>query len=226
MPDPKEQVEENGYALIERVLDPEALTDLRSILSESIPPGKRAGTRRLLTIPKIRELAESDAILCVMQEILGGGAKPVRAILFDKQPGANWHLGYHQDRVIAVKEKVDAEAFAGWSVKEGVPHVLPPALILEQMLTIRLHLDDCTPENAPLRVSPGTHRFGILDKADVPALVRMHGEVVCICRAGDALLMRPLILHASSAAESPQHRRVIHIEFTGAELPNDLAWYE
>lgn len=226
MPNSKEQVEENGCALIKRVLNPESLTDLRSILSESIPPGKRAGTRRLLTIPKIRELAESDAILSLVRGILGRGAKPVRAILFDKRPGANWHLGYHQDRVIAVKEKLDAEGFSGWSVKEGVPHVLPPASVLEQMLTIRLHLDDCTPGNAPLRVSPGTHRLGILDKADVPALVKKHGEIVCACRAGDALLMRPLILHASSAAESPHHRRVIHIEYTGTELPHGLDWYE
>ena len=177
MSDPERQVEENGYALVEHVLDPESVTDLRSILSASIPPGKRAGTRRLLTIPKIRELAESDAILSLVRGILGRGAKPVRAILFDKQPGANWHLGYHQDRAIAVKEKVDAEGFSGWSVKEGAPHVLPPASVLEQMLTIRLHLDDCTPENAPLRVSPGTHRVGILDKADVPALLANHGDL-------------------------------------------------
>ena len=224
MPNPKEQVERNGFALIERVLDPETLADLRSILSKSIPPGKRA--RRLLAIPKIRKLAESDAILSVMQGILGRDAKPVRAILFDKQPGANWRLGYHQDRTIAVKGKVDTEGFGGWSVKEGVPHVLPPASILEQMLTIRLHLDDCTRENAPLRVSPGTHRLGILDKADVPAILADHGEAVCTCRAGDALLIRPLLLHASSASESPHHRRVIHIEYACTELPRDLEWYE
>ncbi len=38
--------------------------------------------------------------------------------------------------------------------------------------------------------------------------------------------MRPLLLHASSAASVPLHRRVIHLEFAAAMLPLGLEWHE
>lgn len=161
-----------------------------------------------------------------MREVLGEGARAVRGILFDKRPEANWSLPYHQDRAIAVSEKLEMPGFIGWSVKEGVPHVLPPASVLEQMIAVRIHLDDCPEDNAPLRVSPGTHRLGILNKSEIPSVVEEHGEVVCTCSEGDALVMRPLLLHASSAAASPDHRRVLHIEYAGVDLPGGLEWFE
>lgn len=221
-----EEVGQNGHAIIDQVIRDEQVHELRGLLSEVIPDDRRAGTRTLLSVQQVRELAMSDTVLGIMQQILGDSAKPVRAILFDKQPGANWNLAYHQDRAIAVKERKNTEGFIGWSIKEGVPHVLPPASVLEQMLTIRLHLDDCPPENAPLRVSPGSHKFGLIEQCDIPEIVAAEGEVSCTCRAGDALLMRPLLLHASSASESPTHRRVVHIEYSGTELPDGLEWYE
>ena len=49
---------------------------------------------------------------------------------------------WHQDLSIAVKERHEVAGFGPWSVKEGVP-VQPPVEILESMLTLRLHLDDC-----------------------------------------------------------------------------------
>ena len=103
--------------------------------------------------------------------------------------------------------------------------MLPPAPVLEGMLTMRIHLDDCTPENAPLRVSPRTHLLGIIDKREIADVVRCGGEVVCTCRAGDALLVRPLLLHASSAAITPAHRRVVHIEYSASSLPGGLEWF-
>lgn len=38
--------------------------------------------------------------------------------------------------------------------------------------------------------------------------------------------MRPLLLHASSPAASPGHRRVLHVEYAAAGLPGGLQWYE
>lgn len=38
--------------------------------------------------------------------------------------------------------------------------------------------------------------------------------------------MRPLLLHASSPAASPGHRRVLHVESAAAGLPGGLQWYE
>lgn len=156
---------------------------------------------------------------------LVGDARPVRAILFDKTPGANWNLGFHQDRAVALAERVEVEGFGGWSMKDGVPHAIAPATVLERMIAVRISLDDCNAENGPLKVIPQTHQLGLIGRHDVAALRKLHGEVVCTLQAGGAVLMKPLLLHASSAATSPHHRRVLHIEFFEGELPNGLRFY-
>ena len=98
--------------------------------------------------------------------------------------------------------------------------------LLENMLTVRLHLDDTDESNGALQVLPGSHRFGRLSAGRIRALRSEHAEFVCPAAAGDALLMRPLLLHASSRSASARHRRVLHIEYAGFGLPPELHWHE
>jgi ectoine hydroxylase-related dioxygenase (phytanoyl-CoA dioxygenase family) len=94
------------------------------------------------------------------------------------------------------------------------------------MVTLRLHLDDCDESNGPLRVIPGSHRLGRLDAIDIVKVRSNQKEVACSMKAGDALLMRPLLLHASSEASDPVHRRVIHLEYAACPLADGLEWAE
>src|SRR5207248_2544553 len=126
---------------------------------------------------------------------------------------------------IAVRERKEAEGFGPWSVKAGVLHVQPPAAILEKMLTVRLHLDDCPEQNGPLRVIPGSHLLGRLREGAISALTTPAAPVVCTVARGGVLLMRPLLLHASSPSQQPGHRRVLHIEYAASPLPGGLQWH-
>jgi len=125
-----------------------------------------------------------------------------------------------------VKQRIDVSGYGPWSIKEGVPHVQPPIEILETMVTVRLHLDDCDESNGPLRVIPGSHRTGRRDAADIVKSRANQKEVICSMQAGDALLMRPLLLHASSEASAPAHRRVVHLEYSTGSLASGLEWAE
>ena len=88
-----------------------------------------------------------------------------------------------------------------------------------------LHLDDCDESNGPLRVIPGSHGQGILSSEQIARHRQETAEVVCTVPAGGALVMAPLLLHASSRARSPSHRRVLHLEFAPLGLlPEGLAW--
>ena len=150
--------------------------------------------------------------------------KFVRSILFDKSPRANWSAPWHQDLTICVRERRDAPGFGPWSIKDGFHHVHAPAEILDHILAIRLHLDDCGPENGALRVLPGSHKNGRMPDEAIEAFRLTHHEVICSLPKGGALLMKPLLLHASSRATRPSHRRVLHFEVTQAKLPNGLEW--
>ncbi len=150
----------------------------------------------------------------------------MRAIYFDKSPEANWLVPWHQDLTLALQARVEMPGFGPWSVKDGVPHVQPPVELLQQMLTIRLHLDDTDQTNGALRVLPGSHRLGRLSAAQIRDFRSGQAETLCVAAAGDALLMRPLILHASGRSTSLHHRRVLHIEYAAFTLPTELAWHE
>jgi ectoine hydroxylase-related dioxygenase (phytanoyl-CoA dioxygenase family) len=183
--------------------------------------------RNLLSrYPCVAAWAKSMAGGETVERILGREAFCVRALLFDKTPEANWKVAWHQDLSIAVRHRVDVPGFGPWSVKAGVPHVQPPVDVLERMLTIRLHLDDCDEANGPLKVLPGSHAAGVLSPHALDGWRRRIAPVACVVPAGGAMLMRPLLVHASSSANSPSHRRVIHLEFAAVELPGGLQWHE
>ena len=93
------------------------------------------------------------------------------------------------------------------------------------MLTVRLHLDDCHEDNGPVQVIPGSHAHGRMDAGTLKIWRDTKTHVLCTADAGDVLLMRPLILHASLSATSPNHRRVVHIEYAACDLPDGLNWY-
>ena len=185
----------------------------------------RGGARHVLIKSELfRDLAEKGPPVSVARAVLGPSARPTKATLFDKTPGANWKVPWHQDLTLSVSHRADLEGFGPWTVKDGVHHVQPPVEILEQVLALRLHLDPTPEHNGALRVVPGSHRLGRLRDAEIDALIAEGRSVTCPVQAGGAMLMSPLLLHASSAADPPTRRRVLHLEYCAVSLPGDLDW--
>jgi ectoine hydroxylase-related dioxygenase (phytanoyl-CoA dioxygenase family) len=102
--------------------------------------------------------------------------------------------------------------------------VQPPVSVLERMLTVRLHLDDAPLSNGPLLVVRGSHRRGIIDLRSLDAAECERNASPLLAAAGDAVLMRPLMLHASKKSLAAVHRRVLHLEFAADPLPDGLEW--
>ena len=217
------QLETEGFVLVRALFDTVEIERLKRACEDISEP--RAGVRDLLQqSPAVRELARSERVLSVLSEMMDRTPFAVRGILFDKTPGANWFVSWHQDLTITVRARREVSGFSGWSLKDGIQHVQAPDEVLARMVTLRLHLDDCDSRNGALRVVRGSHRHGRLSNADIS--MWKENERTCEARAGDALFMRPLLLHASSPAQTPRHRRVIHIEFAGEALPDGLEWFE
>jgi hypothetical protein len=185
----------------------------------------KAGRRDLLASPAVSALAYSERVLNLVRPHFEREPFPVRAIYFDKSPETNWLVPWHQDLTLAVRDRIESPGFGPWSTKEGIPHVQPPPEILEQMLTVRLHLDDADQSNGALRVLLGSHRFGRLSRQSIEKLQTTHAEYLCAVPAGGAMVMRPLLLHASSRSVSSLRRRVLHLEYAFFGLPFGLHWH-
>lgn len=227
-------LEHNGFVTVPDALSGHAVARLIAAIAAAHPtPASREKNARvyalrnlLSLVPAVRDLAASAEIRRLVEPVLGPAARPVRGLLFDKTSGANWKVAWHQDLSIAVRRRIAVPGFGPWSVKAGVPHVQPPPDVLAGMLTVRLHLDDCGPDNGPLRVLPGSHADGVLSPPQVEAWRRRVPPTACCVPGGGAVLMRPLVLHASSPAVVPSHRRVMHLEYAAGELPAGLEWHE
>jgi ectoine hydroxylase-related dioxygenase (phytanoyl-CoA dioxygenase family) len=211
-------IELDGFAIIPRCLD----DSLIKRLSESFDD-TQYGQRNLLSEPVIKKLALSQEVLRVIAPVLGPNCFATKGILFNKTQKSNWKVPWHQDLTITVQERIEAEGFGPWTIKGGVVNVQPREDVLRGILAIRIHLDANDHQNRPLRVIPGSHKHGRLPAEQI-AKWDKSGSVECLVPKGGALLMRPLLLHASSACLLPKSRRVIHLEYSSLDLPCGLRW--
>jgi ectoine hydroxylase-related dioxygenase (phytanoyl-CoA dioxygenase family) len=211
-----ERIQQKGYAILPAVVEPRAIAGLLAELDGVALPRTRAGIRHAMRLPAVSEVARSEPMMAIAQGVLGKDAFPFRATLFDKSPIANWLVVWHQDTALPFERRHEASGWGPWSIKNGLTYAHAPAGALSQVLALRLHLDDSTSENGPLRVLPGTHTLGVLTDESLHELSAEIAAVECLVPAGGVLAMRPLIVHASSKSVSSVPRRVLHIEFAAA----------
>lgn len=215
------EFKKSGYFVIPGVIDAVLNRRLGAFVGGIT---SEAGSRRLLDETWCAHLAGALRGDARIRSLLPRNAVAVQCTLFDKSPTKNWLVAFHQDLSIPVSNRVNSPECSGWTEKEGHLYVQPPANALEQLVAVRIHLDDCPAESGALRVVPKSHSQGRLDQGQAEALRLEHGETVVPVARGGALVMRPLILHASSKATSPVPRRVLHFVFGPPALPLGLEW--
>jgi ectoine hydroxylase-related dioxygenase (phytanoyl-CoA dioxygenase family) len=206
-------VQDQGFAIIRDVLRPSDFNPLMAILNDPAIQRSRAGVRHAMRFSCVRELAADDRLLDVAREVLGKDALPFKATVFDKSSTANWLVVWHQDTALPLKHRHDTPEWGPWSVKDGITYAHAPASALNRVLALRVHLDDSTSANGPLRVLPGTHVHGVLTDEAMHDLSMGIGSTECCTPRGGVLAMRPLIVHASSKSQVDHPRRVLHIEY-------------
>lgn len=182
-------------------------------LREEIFVTGRAGSRCLLDHPLVHRTAILLREHLLTLGLLDSSSPAIQAIAFDKTPETNWKVSWHQDLMFPFARPVSHPGYDLSCVKDGVHYARPPVSVLEDLTAVRLSLDPCDLGNGPLRVSPGTHHFGIIPAAQIRDHVTRAGEIACPNKSGDLLIIKPLLLHASSQATSPNHRRVLHFVY-------------
>ena len=231
---------ELGFILLRGVHAPATLDRMvshfdRMLEADGASAGRRASrghvyaARNLIDdAAEVRDVWRCQRLVALLHAVLGDRCGMVRALFFDKPPGRTWTLGWHRDAAIAVAEHRSpaGTGFSRPTCKAGVPHVIAPDQVLERMLTLRIHLDAMTSSNGALKVRPGSHRndgsVSLLNDLAEP-----DDEVMIDCDRGDALAMRPRLLHASGSShpDNQSHRRVLHLEFAAdRDLPHGYRW--
>jgi len=216
------QLADSGFGLVPSLLHESETDTLAAALEPVFSRG--AGQRALLGLPEVAAAARRIGARLSALRLLRPAAPAIQAIAFNKTAGANWKVAWHQDLQFPFASAELAPGCSGASRKDGIAYGQPPADVLAGLLAVRVHLDVCDESNGPLRVLPGSHLDGVLDDDALEARKAAGGAEPCLAGIGDALLLRPLLLHASSAATSPRQRRVLHFVYAERPLPEPARW--
>ena len=228
----KSHIEKYGFSVINKVFSDEEVGRIINVLDhidttrENFRKSEDLFAIRqfLKEIPEIKDLIFNDNIKEVVKNIFGEKYFVVKSIYFDKPETSNWYVAYHQDLTISVDKKLELSGFGPWTTKQNQFAVQPPLNVLENIYTIRIHLDDTDESNGALKVIPTSHSKGIYRPETIDWTVET--EEICNVEKGGIMLMKPLTLHGSNRTTNGKKRRVIHIEFSDMELPEVLQWAE
>lgn len=226
------ELEQKGFSLTSKIYDESEIFKIIQTLesiegnSQSIIKTKELfAIRQLINVkPELWKILLNENLYELITEIGGTNCLLTKAIYFNKPKKSNWFVSYHQDLSINVTEKSEIKGYKNWTTKRNQIGVQPPIKILENIFTIRIHLDDTTKNNGALRVIPKSHLKGIIRTDNEN--YKTENEVLCELNKGESMLMKPLTLHASSRTLNESKRRVIHLEFSNMKLDKPLKWKE
>jgi ectoine hydroxylase-related dioxygenase (phytanoyl-CoA dioxygenase family) len=172
-----------------------------------------AGTRDLLALDWCADMAQSIRSNQTIRALLGDSHTAIQCTLFVKDSERNWLVPLHRDYNVPLKAKIDSPNWSAWSIKQSVHFARPPEHVLKALIAVRVHLEDTDIENGALQVDNGSHNSN----------EEGGGRSAHFVPRGGALVMRPLLLHASSKVKSGR-RRVLHFVYGPSELPDGAAW--
>ncbi len=228
----KNELTDNGFAVINNIFSEEEIKNISEVIL-NIDTSKDTFRKSedlfairqfLKEIPEVKDLIFNENLRTIIREIFGENYFVIKSIYFDKPEKSNWYVAYHQDLTISVDKKLQLENFGPWTTKQNQFAVQPPLDILENIFTIRIHLDDTDENNGALKVIPKSHAKGIYRPETIDWTIET--EKMCSIEKGGIMLMKPLLLHGSNRTTNGKKRRVIHIEFSDRELPEQLQWSE
>lgn len=228
----KNIIADNGFSVISNAFSKEEIEKISEVI-QSIDTSKDTFRKSedlfairqfLKEIPEVRDLIFNKNLKTIIKEIFGENYFVVKSIYFDKPEKSNWYVAYHQDLTISVDKEIQLENFGPWTTKQNQFAVQPPLDILENIFTIRIHLDDTDENNGALKVVPKSHSKGIYRPEAIDWDVET--ESICNVNKGGVMIMKPLLLHGSNRTTNGKKRRVVHIEFSDRELPEELNWSE
>ncbi|WP_073146073.1 phytanoyl-CoA dioxygenase family protein [Litoreibacter ascidiaceicola] len=216
----KDEFEQYGRVWLRDAVSDADLKLLDQATADNTKAGQRLGSSSALDTV----LSKNSSLLTSIQR-LDPMAVPVRTVAFNKSEGANWGVPWHQDRVIAVNDKVEIEGYHNWTKKSGTWHCEPPEAILDSMLFVRVHLDESSESNGAMEISVGSHIGGIVPSAKAEETANAYPIEVCNAKRGDVLILKMLTLHRSKPATVQSGRRVLRIDLSSLALPPPMFWH-
>lgn len=192
------ELEKNGYLTLNDIYSnleiSQIISEIENIELEKDRDGKStklfAIRHFFKEVPGTFTCIFNDNLKTIIKKYFGSDFFVVKSIYFDKPLHSNWFVSYHQDLTISVNQKMSISDFKGWTRKKNQFSVQPSISVLENIFTIRIHLDDTDEKNGALKVIPKSHTKGIYRPETINWDIEQ--EVICNVKKGSVMMMKPL----------------------------------
>ncbi|HXA04614.1 MAG TPA: phytanoyl-CoA dioxygenase family protein [Bryobacteraceae bacterium] len=205
----KQQIDDEGYLVLEGVLDRDFLNKLRKRVEELfVEEGTRAGAefkqepnaRRLANLVNKGEIFEraiaTPRVLECMRHVLGDEFKLSSLNVRAADPFSNCGQPLHADSGAVADERGYWVCNSVWT------------------------LDDFTPENGAIRMVPGSHKWRRLPQESLADPTAPHpDEVMLTGEAGTVVVMNAHMWHGATANRTERQRRAMHAFYTRWDKP-------
>ena len=202
MPDISSNLQDDGFLVVDAILTPRRCDEIANTLTAA----DGVGSRDLLKLPEVRRLAREIREFEPLHATLSAKVA-VQCTSFIKSRAQNWAVRLHRDRAIP------ATGGNGWKssgIKDEMNFIRPPESFLKKLIAVRLNIDDAT--EGDLQIIPGSHKHSLKG-------LRQNSISIPVSKGG-ALVMYPLLEHASTKLRNAFNRRVLHFVFGPADIPN------
>lgn len=176
---------------------------------ESFKPFEGRG-RRLTDMEDVRSCLPNEMVAELSK--FGFDSTPLRAVGFHKSKLSNWSLPWHQDRVVAMRERIDDPALTNWSRKNGVWHCEASENTLRQISFLYIAFDHIHENSGGIELAEGTHLQGKIRSQNIELALDKTNTVSPIMFPGECLLVSALTLHRSGLNNSINSRRSLRID--------------
>ena len=203
----------DGYVIVDELLRTDEVDRVDESLADAVVDS--TGDRRFLDREWCRLLAHVVRHRLLKLRLLYRASQPVLCTYFCKDADTNGSSGLHRDLHLPLAARVDSGHFSDWTEQQDIPHARASSALLNSMLAVRLHIDDCGAGDGELYVVPGSHRAADIDAA----------QIRCTGTRGSAVVMSPMVLRTSPRSQSLKTRRVLYFLFGPSDLPDGARWY-
>ena len=198
-----ESLDQNGYVVLDGILDPVHLAHVRTAFEAAMGPGRAAGSGRQSGTRHVDGLPWTDAafdvvytharVLSAVAHVLRRAFRVFQASGRDPLPGFG-QQGLHTDWM----PRAPSEPF--------------------RVVTVLWLLDDFTPENGATRLVPASHRLPRPLPKSMQAPGNHHPEErLVIAPAGASLVFNGHLWHSGTRNRSQGPRRVIQCQFVARD---------
>ena len=182
----------------------EAIFELESVL-ETLPDLKT-----LLINMNLKKIIES----------LGEGYSLIRSAYFDNRVSKPEKTVWRQRRRLTFPVKIEGADYSNWQLEGDFFSAEPPARIMQDMVIVRIHLDDSDQNNGELKIFKGSHSQ-ILDHSAIKVITENGLPSNCGILAGGIQILKPFILQSETKRSRSKKNRIIELTFSSSDLPGE-----